>query len=367
MKKLFVLLLAGVLAAMAPMAMAREFKKALPGYTLKFPADHVSHNDYKTEWWYYTGHLAGSDGTQYGYEVTFFRSAMDVPRPAKPSEWSVDNVYFTHFAVSDLTAKKFFHTQRLTRPALRMAGADQKRLYVWNGDWSVSEQPDGTTKLKASSPEYKLDLTLKSTKPPALHGVAGLSQKANCIGCASYYYSLTRMVSTGTITKGTGKPVTVSGTTWMDHEFGSNQLTGEQVGWDWFSIQLDDNTELMLYQMRRRDGKLDPNSSGTLILADGSTKHLSLKDYQVTTTATWESPHTKGKYPMGWKVSIPSLHEELEITPSLQDQELVKQRDTDVTYWEGTCAVSGHKDGKPIRGEAYVEMTGYAEAFNKRI
>jgi predicted secreted hydrolase len=356
-----------LLQALAPIASAREFKKALPGYRLQFPTDHRSHNDYKTEWWYYTGHLQGTDGTRYGYELTFFRSAMDVPRPPKPSPWTVDNAYLAHFAVSDVSGKQFVHTNRLNRPAFDLAGADQSKLKVWNGDWSVTQLPNGQTKLIAKSPDFSLDLDLNSLKPPVLHGKEGLSQKASCVGCASYYYSLTRMETKGTLTKGHGDPVAVSGLTWMDHEFGSNQLTAEQVGWDWFSLQLDDRTELMLYVMRQRDGKLDENSSGTYVLSDGVAKHLSLADYKVTQTGSWRSPHSKATYPSGWKVSIPSLHTELQITPELSDQELTKKSSTDVTYWEGTCLVSGNKDGKPIKGQAYVEMTGYAETFNTRI
>jgi predicted secreted hydrolase len=371
MKLLYCLLTAAVIVvqALAPTSCseARDFKKALPGYQLHFPADHSSHDDYKTEWWYYTGHLQSADGGKYGYELTFFRTAMDVPRPPKKSEWSVPNVYFAHFAISDVTGKKFFHTQRLTRPALGFSGAESKKLHVWVGDWSALLQPGGTYKLEAKTPEYSIDLDLTSAKPPVLHGKEGLSQKASCVGCASYYYSMTRMQTTGTLTKGRDNPVQVSGVTWMDHEFGSNQLTADQVGWDWFSVQLDDKTELMLYQMRRKGGKLDENSSGTFVLANGTTKHLLLADYTVTSTGSWTSPHTKGVYPMGWRVSIPSLHTQLQITPEMSDQELVKERSTDVTYWEGTCHVSGTRDGKPVTGAAYVEMTGYAEAFSKNI
>jgi predicted secreted hydrolase len=346
---------------------AREYKQALPGYVLKFPADHRSHNEYKTEWWYYTGHLTANDGSRYGYELTFFRSSMDVPRPPKESVWSVDNIYLAHFALTDIGGKKFFHTSRLNRPGIDFAGADQKKLHVWNGDWKVTEVSDGKQKLIAKTPEYSLELDLVSEKPPALHGVRGLSQKASCVGCASYYYSLTRMKVNGTLRKNGAPPLTVSGLTWMDHEFGSNQLTPEQVGWDWFSLQLDDNTELMLYLMRRKDGKFDVNSSGTYVAADGSTRHLRLQDYTVTATGSWKSPHSNATYPMGWKVSIPALKAELEIIPELEDQELAKRNDTDVTYWEVASTVRGNINGKAITGRAYVEMTGYAEVFNKRI
>jgi predicted secreted hydrolase len=364
MSKLIALLLA-MIAATAP-AWCREFKLALPGYQLQFPADHASHNDYRTEWWYYTGHLNGADGARYGYELTFFRSAMDVATPIKPSPWSVDNVYLAHFAVSDVTTRKFHHASKLNRSGIGFAGADRKNYYVWNQNWRAATTQNETHKLVASDGDYRLELNLVPLKKPALHGVNGLSQKASCRGCASYYYSLTRMETNGTLTKG-GKPVQVTGVSWMDHEFGSNQLTPEQVGWDWFSLQLDDNSELMLYMMRRKDGGLDENSSGTYVLADGATKHLALNEYVVKSTGSWKSSESKATYPMGWKVSIPSLNADLEIVPELENQELVKRRESDVTYWEGTCLVRGSLGGKPVSGQAYVEMTGYAEIFSKKI
>lgn len=343
------------------------FKLALPGYVIKFPQDHYSHPDYKTEWWYYTGHLRGEDGTRYGYELTFFRSAMETPRPVKAgSQWAVRDAYLAHFAVSDLNEKRFFHTERLNRAGVGFAGADEHKFDVWNQNWHVMLLADGKQKLIANDPNYSIELTLISKKPPALHGLNGLSQKASCRGCASYYYSMTRLDSVGTI-KHSGKSTSVKGITWMDHEFGSNQLTAEQVGWDWFSVQLDDNSELMLYLMRRRDGTYDPTSSGTIIRSDGTTQHLRLQDYAVKATGSWKSTHSTATYPMGWKISIPSTGAELEIRPEMQDQELARGSDNDVTYWEGTCTVQGNIKGKPIAGEAYVEMTGYAENFSKRI
>ncbi len=347
-------------------ALSKEFRLALPGYQFNFPADHASHSDFKTEWWYYTGHLVGDDGTKYGYELTFFRSATGVEQPVKQSVWTVDNIYLAHFAVTDLSAKRFFHTSKLNRAGVGFAGADSKYYYVWNQNWRAAIGQQDDHKLIAAGPDYRIDLKLKPQKPPVLHGSDGLSQKASCVGCASHYYSMTRLSTEGTLTNH-GKLVHVTGITWMDHEFGSNQLTPEQVGWDWFSMQLNDNTDLMLYVMRRRDGTLDENSSGTYVLTDGSGQHLALSDYKVKSTGSWKSPETGATYPMGWHVSIPSLAAELEITSAMPEQELAKKSTSDVTYWEGTCTVTGTKQGQPVKGQGYVEMTGYAEAFSKRI
>jgi predicted secreted hydrolase len=346
-------------------ALARTFKLALPGYTFSFPRDHASHDEYKTEWWYYTGHLQTDDGKRFGYELTFFRLAMDVPDGIKDMPWNVDNVYMAHFAVSDLSNQRFFHQQRLTRPGLNAAGAEQSRYHVFNENWSAQQSGDKQLPT-AKSADYAIDLTLTPAKPPVIHGENGVSQKAACRGCASHYYSFTRLLTDGYITA-QGKRLHVTGVTWMDHEFGSNQLTPEQVGWDWFSIQLDDQTEIMLYVMRLKKNSLDPHSSGTFIDAHGSAEHLNLADYSIEQTASWRSPATGGVYPMGWHVRIPKRKLDITIAPELKDQELVKQSDRDVTYWEGACRVNGTNNGKDISGQAYVEMTGYAAAFSKNI
>jgi predicted secreted hydrolase len=205
----------------------------------------------------------------------------------------------------------------------------------------------------------QLRLSVKSQKPPVLHGQNGLSQKGEGEGRASYYYSLTRMQTEGDLTIN-GKKEKVRGLSWMDHEFGSNQLAENQVGWDWFSIQLDNQTELMLYLIRHKDGSPDPYSSGTLVKADGTTKHLALKDFRIEALDRWKSPKSRATYPMKWKVTIPAEKIELEINPAFVDQELVTNRSTRVTYWEGAAQVRGNFHGKPIEGRGYVEMTGYA-------
>ena len=351
---------------------------ALPGYKFEFPRDHASHDEYKTEWWYYTGHLQADDGRQFGYELTFFRIGMDVANGVKKQPWSVRDAYMAHFAVSDISGKRFFHTQRLTRAGVGFAGAEKDRYRVFNQNWSAEETghagrvrsqslyAEPTQHLKAASGDYAIDLDLHTDKPPVIHGENGVSQKAGCVGCASHYYSFTRLITDGELTA-YGKKLKVKGISWMDHEFGSNQLTKEQIGWDWFSIQLNDQTELMLYVMRKKDGTLDEHSSGTLVRTDGSTQHLLLSDYQIEHTGSWHSTVSGATYPMGFKVTVPGSKLSLTITPELLDQELNKHSQRDVTYWEGACKVHGTEGDKPIDGQAYVEMTGYASAFSKNI
>ena len=336
------------------------YQLALPGRKLSFPADHFSHPDFKTEWWYYTGHLETEGGKRYGYQVTFFRFGLRDRQEPQRKEYPVifTDLYMAHFALSDIAAKKFLFRERINRGYGDKAGAAADRYYVWNEDWKV-EGDVKNHRIQVSDRQSRLNLRLTSLKPPVLHGQNGLSQKAEGAGRASYYYSLTRMQAEGELSID-GKSERVRGLTWMDHEFGSNQLTSEQVGWDWFSIQLDNQTELMLYLMRRKDGTIDPHASGTLVRADGSTRHLNLNDYHVEVLERWKSAKSGANYPMKWKIAVPSEQIELAINPAFQDQELITNRSTRVTYWEGAAEVKGTFKNKPVAGEGYVEMTGYA-------
>jgi predicted secreted hydrolase len=334
------------------------YQLALPGRKLIFPADHYSHPDFKTEWWYYTGHLETESGKKYGYQVTFFRFGVrDRQKEAKEKPLFTE-LYMAHFALSDIAAKKFVFRERINRGYGDKAGAATDRYLVWNEDWKV-EGDARNHSIDVKDRETQLRLTVKSQKPPVLHGQNGLSQKGEGEGRASYYYSLTRMQTDGELTIA-GKKEKVRGLTWMDHEFGSNQLREDQVGWDWFSIQLDNQTELMLYLIRRKDGTPDPYSSGTLVKADGTTKHLALRDFQIEVLDRWKSRKSGANYPMKWTVTIPTEKIELEITPAFVDQELVTNRSTRVTYWEGAATIRGTIRNQPITGHGYVEMTGYA-------
>lgn len=350
----------------SPVAAAnKQYRKALPGYVYHFPQDHFSHDEFKTEWWYYTGHLESKDGKRYGYELTFFRTGADNPAIDKKSAWGLDNFYLAHFAVSDLSGKKFYFYEKLNRAALGLAGASQSAYRVHNENWSAMQLGDKYV-LKADGPDFAIDLLLTDLKHPVVHGKDGVSQKANCVGCASHYYSMTRLETRGLITDH-GKTSEVRGLSWMDHEFGSNQLTEEQSGWDWFSLQLDDNREFMAYLLRRADGTVEKQSSGTIVEADGSARHLGLGDFVVTPTKYWVSPKSKGKYPMGWKLSSKVADLDVTVESEMPDQELNTKRSTGVTYWEGAVRLSGKSKGKAVKGAGYVEMTGYAQKFGSKI
>lgn len=333
------------------------YRLALPPYAFRFPRDHAAHPVYQTEWWYYTGHLE-KGGRKFGYELTFFQVGIDPQLKSSRSAWALHTLYFAHFTVTDENGNRFRFTEKVSRPALGMAGAATDRYRTWIHDWSAELLPDNRThRLRATGPGYAIALDLTPEKPPVPHGFNGVSQKAAGAGRASHYYSLTRLATKGTLTVD-GADLPVTGLSWMDHEFGSNQLTPEQAGWDWFSLQLDDGRELMLYLMRLKSGGADPVSSGTLVQRDGTRQHLALRDFQVQATGSWQSPATGGRYPAGWTVRLPAEGLELTVTPTVADQELAPAL-IPVRYWEGSVRVQGQERGRPLRGVGYVELTGY--------
>ncbi len=354
-----------LISIQCPAPASHKFKLAQPGYVFSFQEDHANHELFKTEWWYYTGHLRAEDESIYGYQLTFFRTALDLKDSVQNSPWQVNDLYMAHFCISDINHQSFVAKHRIRRSGLGSAGSENKQFKVWNQNWSA-EKKGSTYTLKAKDQDYSIDLELSELKPPVIQGIDGISRKASAPGCASHYYSITRLDTKGTISVG-GKKLKVSGQSWMDHEFGSNQLTPDQVGWDWFSIQLDDNRELMFYLMRLKTGGYDPVSSGTIIDCKGNSKHLSLKDFSITQTGSWQSKKTQAIYPSCWKVLVYSEKIELFIKPKMKNQELEKGDGNPVSYWEGACAVSGTDKNKPIKGQSYVELTGYAEQFKERI
>jgi predicted secreted hydrolase len=352
-------------APVSPVALAQSpWKQAEAGYQFEFPRDHASHPDKKIEWWYYTGNVRSADGRRFGYQITFFRVGID-HTPANPSRWAIRDLYMTHLAVSDARGQRYRFAEKLSRGGPGLAGARTDRYYVWNDDWTAElagNREPGTGnqqhKLKALSKDAGIDLVLDEGKPAVIHGINGISQKGAQPGNASHYYSLTRMPTAGTITID-GERVAVTGESWMDHESGTSFLEPEQRGWDWLSIQMSDNRELMLYQLRRSDGSRDPRSSGTLVEPNGRSVHLANEDFTLTPGhATFRSKNG-AVYPIEWTLAIPSQRIELRITTPLDDQELSLVESTGVAYWEGMIDVGGASAGRPVTGSGYLEMTGY--------
>jgi predicted secreted hydrolase len=336
---------------------ATGFARAEGPRPLEFPADHGPHPAYQTEWWYYTGNLETAEGRHFGYQLTFFRRALVPPgqRQERASPWAADQVYLAHFALTDVGGGRYWAFERFSRGAAGLAGAQVSPYRAWLEDWSVEEVAPGVYQLKAAEEGMEIELTLTDEKGPIPQGDRGYSQKGPEPGNASYYYSLTRLVSSGSVRVG-GAAYPVSGLSWMDHEYSTGGLGPELVGWDWFSVQLDDGSEVMLYQLRRGDGSSDPFSSGTFIAADGQTTRLSREDYQINVEETWRSPHSGATYPARWTVTVPAVDLELEIAPHLADQEL----NVSYMYWEGAVRAAGERAGQAVSGDGYVELTGYA-------
>jgi len=357
----------GLILAVLLMGSARAgetFQTPRPGRVLTFPRDHGAHPDYKTEWWYYVGHLKAASGETFGYQLTFFRAALRKPDPQARSAWSLNTIYFGHLALTDPTRRTFRFRDKAGREALGLSGAAAGTMQVWIDDWRVELQGD-EFHLSAQDEGLGLDLTLKPLKPPALHGEGGFSRKSEKFNSASYYYSMTRLDTRGTITVA-GRTLPVTGLSWMDHEFFTSAMAPGLAGWDWFSLQLADGWDVMLYLLRHRDGAVDPASSGTLIDPQGHTRHLKLGDFKVKGTGAWTSPQSGTKYPAGWEITIPDPGYRLTLIPTLPDQEIRAQAPAKVTYWEGEVKIEGVKNGAPVSGQGYAELTGYAGGMGGR-
>ena len=337
-----------------------QWKQATEPHPWSFPKDHGNHPEYQTEWWYFTGNLKNAANEPIGYQLTFFRQGARRDDPPLKSRWIFRDLYFAHFAVSYPSAKLFLKDQKTSRGALNTAGAAPDSLHVWIEDWRVDEIAPDKFRLQADSEEFAIDLLLTVLKPPILQGNRGLSQKSSRKGNASHYFSYTRLETHGTVRIDYHEHL-VTGSSWFDKEFSTSALDPDQVGWDWFSIQLDNNHELMLYIIRQSDGSASRFSKGAWVDPDGVKTDLNRDQFSIIPRDQWTSPKTKATYPSGWTIRVPSLNLELEITPRLLDQELsFRLGAQSIIYWEGACSAQGVFRGREIQGHAFAEITGYA-------
>jgi predicted secreted hydrolase len=338
-----------------------------PGFTvadgsrpLTFPQDFGAHPDFRTEWWYYTGNLDTPDGRHFGFELTIFRVGLLPTTVELPTDsgWYNRNLYFAHFAVSDIAADHFYAYERYSRPgpAPGLAGAQADPYHVWLEDWSITEQTSGVYRLQAEDAGITLDLALTDEMGVVLQGDNGYSRKGVNVSNASYYYSQPRLRADGSL-QVNGVRYQVSGLAWHDHEFGSGALDETQIGWDWFSLQFEDGSALMLFQIRQRDGSISASSSGTFIPTDGTPQPVQKADFEISVLKTWRSPHTQGLYPASWEIHLDQSNCTLKVDPWMADQEV---NFPSVTYWEGAVHFEGTCNGVPVRGNGYVELTGYA-------
>jgi len=339
-----------------------------------FPRDHGSHDDARVEWWYVTGHLDSASGRRRGFQLTFFRTGLlDEAKGARASRFAARDVFLAHFARTDAASGTFRYAERIHRTGPGAAFAREDRLHVANEDWTLEEVGDHLVlRARDGTPEKgdELSLVLTPEKPHVLHGANGISRKGPEPEAVSRYVSFTRLAAAGWWTSN-GTSEAVTGTAWMDHEWGPGSIGSEAAGWDWFAVQLPDGRDLMLYRLRARDGKASRFSSGTLVERDGRARTLSPEDFAIEELATWKSPRSGATYPARWRVRVPAAALLLDVVPVLADQELVTEKSTRVTYWEGACDVfdargtaEEGRGGPPKKargiGRAYVELTGYA-------
>ena len=348
-----------------------------------FPDDHGPHPDFKTEWWYFTGNLTTETGRRIGYQWTLFRVALTPPgstatggnRPLRAaastagssgsespraasersaSNWSTNQFYMGHFAVSDVQNRRHFDFERFARAGAGLAGAQAEPWRVWLETWSLEGLGDDAfpARVRARQNGVAVDLRVEPAKPFVLQGDRGLSQKGPGSGNASYYYSYTRLSTDGIVVVD-GDTLSVSGSSWLDREWSTSALGPDQVGWDWFSLQLDDGRDLMYYQLRNRDGSASRFSEGVLVDENGEKTSLGRSDVRLTVQDRWTTPDGSRTYPVAWRLQVPDEDVDLQIRAAFPDQEM----DVSVRYWEGAVGVDGSATGR-----GYVEMTGYGDA-----
>ncbi len=344
------------------------FRKVTGPCSLSFPEDHGAHRQYRTEWWYYTGNVQSDAGEPFGFQLTFFRTAL---RPATADEgdalrsaWQSSQLFIAHAAVTDVNRKIHLSAETAAREALELAGvrAGNETVTVYTRTWKACIGPQDH-RLAAKSERFSLDLSLTPQKPPVLHGNGGYSRKGSSPERASCYYSLSRLAAGGKI-RVDDRIWNVAGTAWMDHEFSTAPLEPGLAGWDWFSLQLSDRTELMVFFLRKADGEIHAASAGTFVDSDGETVGLTRRQLAVEVLDRWKSPDSNAVYPVRWRLSTSGPDLALEIRARIDNQEMDTRQTTGVVYWEGSVTVEGTAAGRPVSGTGFVEMTGYDQPFD---
>lgn len=321
-----------------------NFKKVQLGQTIQLPEDHAAHPDYRSEWWYLTGNLKDEQGRDYGIQWTLFRQGIE-QQITSDNPWLSPQLWLAQFAITDLARGTHHQDERTSRQGPGLAGASGGEY--WLREWRLASEGKSLfpATLKVQSKMGELNLKVSAAKPVVLQGKAGYSEKSP--GNASFYYSYPRLTLSGTLTL-EGETRNVTGQGWFDHEWSSSVLAQWQSGWDWFSLQLADGRELMLFRLRTKAGRPEPeNRYGILIERDGSSRVLSPESIVLTPGKTWRGP--KGQdYPVEWQLKAADLN--LVIKARQPNQAMTGRFD----YWEGAVSVSGDASGV-----GYLEMTGY--------
>jgi predicted secreted hydrolase len=327
------------------------FTRALRPRDFSFPDDHGPHPGFKHEWWYFTGNLEDGGGRHFGYQVTFFRIALAASGQARRSDWATRHIWMAHVALSDVQAGRHLAKERFSREAIGLAGTRTAPWAIWVEDWRIARSNEtGRWSVRVGTDRFDLELELDELRPPLLQGDAGLSRKGAEPGNASYYYSMPRLATSGTV-RVDGVRHRVQGLSWLDREWSTSALGPGQAGWDWFSLQLNDGSDLMYYRLRRKDGSSDPHSRGLAQQPDGTRVDLHPDSVHIQPLGWWTSP-SGARYPTAWSLRVPALDRDLTVRALIPEQWM----DLTVRYWEG--AVEARDQHGPA-GYGYLEMTGY--------
>ena len=341
-----------------------------PGYMFSYPRDYGSHNDFKIEWWYITGHLFREDGRRFGFQATFFRSAGRPDHGAEQdsANFGHDTLFLAHMALLDVSRGTFLHQQRLNRRGWD-AASSTNGLDVRNGNWGLrmTDTNRQTMVLNGSlNGQASYQLTLKPLKPLVVFGKKSVSRKASDPSAASYYLTFPRLQATGQVVWGS-ETNQVQGEAWMDHEISSSQLGSDQAGWDWCCLQFKDGREIMAYRMRHHDGTQDAFSTLTWVNTNDVTTELPSAEFQIETVRTWKSPVTGAVYPVSIRLHTKNPYSNTPVTfrlePLADDQELAGSGS--LAYWEGSCRIRDEA-GREI-GSAFLELTGYSGDMGKNL
>ena len=342
--------LLGVLAVAVARPAAGGYPLVEPGRALRFPADHGSHPDYRTEWWYITGWLKDREGHDIGVQVTFFRNRPRVQED-NPSAFAPKQLLFAHAALSNPAYGRLRHDQRAAREGFGLAEAARGNTRIHIEDWSL-ELARGGYLARIAARDFTLDLRFAPTMPVLPEGAAGFSRKGPRPGQASYYYSWPHLAVSGRVSEA-GKAVDVTGVAWLDHEWSSEYLAKEAAGWDWVGLNLAAGGALMAFRIRGKDGE-DVWAGATWRGAGGDTRSFPPGDVEFQPLRRWRSPRTGAEYPIAMRITAGDLAFDLE--PLMDDQELDARGSTGTVYWEG--AVRVRANGKEL-GRGYLELTGY--------
>jgi len=347
-------------ALSAPSALAWAAAQMPELRPLRFPRDFGSHPDWRTEWWYITGHAQapGAGGTRsFGFQVTFFRSRVDETKNLR-SVFAARQLVFAHAALTDLQGRRLWHDQRIARAGMGVASAAENDTDIRLRDWSLRRQADGSYAARVVADGFSLELDFVPTQAVLLQGDAGLSRKGADPGETSYYYSEPQMKVQGRIGLRDQRFVPTEGRAWLDHEWSETIMSPQAVGWDWIGMNLHDGSALTAFRLRDKSGR-PLWDGGSWRGKDGRLRTFAQGEVRFEPLRRWTSPSSRASYPVEWRLSTPAGA--FIVRSLLDDQELDSRGSTGTIYWEGVSDLLDER-GQAV-GRGYLEMTGYAGAL----